>query len=358
MTAHRLPPVVEMRAALLARDAAYDGIFFTGVRTTGVFCRPTCPAKKPRPEHVEFFRSIRDALSAGFRPCKRCRPVEPEGTPPAWLGHLMRAAEADPSRRWTDADLRRHGMNPDRVRRWFQKHHGMTFHAYGRARRLGLALGQIRHGSGVAAAAFEHGYGSLSGFNEAFRQFLGTAPRDARKSALVTLGRIPTPLGPMVAGATEEALCLLEFADRRMLETQLGRLRTRLNCALVPGNNAVIDRLAGELEAYFSGRLQRFSVPLLAQGTPFQRTVWRRLQQIPFGATTNYAAVARDVGRPKAIRAVARANGDNPVAIIVPCHRVVGSDGQLTGYGGGLWRKQRLLEHEALRAPRAVSPGA
>ncbi len=340
-----LPSRTEMLAAFLSRDAAYDGVFVTAVRTTGIFCRP---ARKPRAENVEFHASAREALSAGYRPCSRCRPLEPRGTAPAWLGSLLRELEADPTRRWRDADLGRLGLNPDRVRRWFQAHHGMSFHAYHRARRLGLALGRIRQGSPVTPAAFDHGYDSLSGFNDAIRRLLGSSAGRARASIVVTLNRILTPLGPTLAGATADGLCLLEFADRRMLETQLRRLQARLGAVFVPGTNGILGRLAHELERYFAGRLRDFSVPLSTPGTAFQRRVWNGLQRVPYGTTTSYARLARGLGRPEAVRAVARANGDNRIAILIPCHRVVGSDGRLTGYGGGLWRKRRLLEHEGV----------
>ena len=346
MKTHALPRRGEMVAAFLSRDGSYDGVFFTGVRTTGVFCRPTCTAKKPREENVEFFSSTQEALFAGFRPCKRCWPMEPTGSRPGWLRKLMRDFDAEPERRWTDRDLRSRGVSPERVRRWFQSHHGMTFHAYGRARRLGLALGQIKHGSGVSQAAFRAGYDSLSGFNDAFRRLLGEAPTALTDAKVVTVTRIPTPLGPMVAGAVDDALCLLEFADRRMIETQIVRLRRRLNCVFVPGSSALFTELTGELERYFRGGLTEFSVPLLTPGTAFQRLVWSHLRAIPSGTTRTYGEVAAEIGRPNAVRAVARANGDNRIAILIPCHRVIGSDGKLTGYGGGLWRKRRLLEIE------------
>ncbi len=346
MNTPTMPHRGEMITAFLSRDGSYDGVFFTGVQTTGIFCRPTCPAKKPREDNVEFFSSTQAALLAGFRPCKRCRPMEPTGSRPAWLRELMREFEAEPERRWTDRDLRDRGLSPERVRRWFQSHHGMTFHAYGRARRLGLALGQIKHGSGVSRAAFQTGYDSLSGFNEAFRRFMGDAPTALADARVVTVTRITTPLGPMVAGSVDDALCLLEFADRRMIETQLVRLRKRLDCVFVPGADALFDELTGELEDYFRGRLTEFSVPLLTPGTDFQRLVWSQLRAIPSGTTRTYGDIAAEIGRPTAVRAVARANGDNRIAILIPCHRVVGSDGKLTGYGGGLWRKRRLLELE------------
>ena len=336
-----------MIAAFLSRDGSYDGVFFTGVRTTGIFCRPACSAKKPREENVDFFATTRDALLAGFRPCKRCRPMQPSGALPSWLDPLMRDVEAEPERRWTDQDLRGRGLSPERIRRWFQSNHGMTFHAYSRVRRLGLALGQIQQGSGVSRAAFDSGYESLSGFNEAFKRFVGQAPRDVRSSTVVTVNRIPTPLGPMVAGSVDGALCLLEFADRRMLETQLVRLQRHLDCVFVPGTSELFDRLAEQLELYFSGEATDFSVPILTPGTPFQQQVWERLREIPPGTTKSYGDIAREIGHPTAVRAVARANGDNRIAILIPCHRVIGADGKLTGYGGGLWRKQRLLDVEA-----------
>ena len=346
MNTRAMPHRGEMVEAFFARDGSYDGVFFTGVLTTGIFCRPTCPAKKPQEGNVEFFSSAEGALLAGFRPCKRCRPMEPIGSSPTWLRALMRDFDAEPEKRWTDQNLRDRGLSPERVRRWFQAHHGMTFHAYGRARRLGLALGQIKHGSRVSRAAYRTGYGSLSGFNDAFKRFLGEAPTALTGAKVVMVTRITTPLGPMVAGSVDDTLCLLEFSDRRMIETQIARLRERLECVFVPGTSALFTVLAGELESYFRGRLTEFSIPLLTPGTDFQRSVWSRLRAIPSGTTRSYAEVATEIGRPTAVRAVARANGDNRIAILIPCHRVVGSDGRLTGYGGGLWRKQRLLEIE------------
>lgn len=352
MSIESLPAHAEMMDAFQNRNATYDGVFFTGVRTTGIFCRPVCPARKPKPQHVEFFATARDALYSGYRPCRRCRPMEPGGSTPEWLRDLLAALDKDPTRRWKDHDLRELGLHPDRVRRWFQRHHGMTFHAYCRSRRLGLAFEQIREGVGVSTTAYEHGYESLSGFNEAFRQLVGAAPRAVGTGIVLQVTRVLTPLGPMIAGGTDEALYFFEFSDRRRLERQLDRLRSRLDCVLVPGDNDLLKRTTEEIEAYFAGTLQQFSIPLLAPGTEFQKTVWDELQRIPFGETRSYADVARAIGRASAVRAVANANGDNRMAIFIPCHRVVGSDGRLTGYGGGLWRKQHLLDLES-----RVSPG-
>jgi len=346
MTTLQLPPESVMLEAFLERDPTFDGVFVTGVHTTGIFCRPTCSAKKPLPENLSFFGTPREALTSGFRPCLRCRPLEPTGTPPQWLRPLLRALEEDPARRWTDQDVRLRGLSPERVRRWFKKNHGMTFQAYNRARRLGAALGQVQGGSRVSRAAFEVGYDSLSGFQEAFRRYFGESPTDLDAAAVVRVSRIVTPLGPMLVGATDDTLCLLEFVDRRMLPNQIARIRSRLGAVFVPDTNEVIQRVEREVTSYFAGELQAFDTPIELCGSDFQRAVWQGLLEIPYGETRSYGQVARAVGRPAAVRAVGRANGMNALAIMVPCHRVVGADGNLVGYGGGLWRKQRLLDLE------------
>ena len=349
--AYDLPSTDEMFRAVTERDRAYDGVFVTAVRTTGIFCRPTCPAKKPRRENVEFFSTTRDALAAGYRPCLRCRPMEPAGDLPVWLRDLLADVERDPARRWSDADLRARSLDPARVRRWFHAHHGMTFHAYQRARRLGLALARIRHGDDLTGAAFDHGYESLSGFRDAFARLFGETPGSSRTRGTThgVVTRLTTPLGPMVAAVTDRGVCLLEFADRRMLETQVRRLRRRLGGAVfTPGTHPHLDRLEEQLREYFNGRLRRFDVPLDLPGTEFQHSVWQELQQVPYGETSTYERLARAIGRPTATRAVGRANGDNRLAILVPCHRIVRSDGTLCGYGGGVWRKQRLLDLERM----------
>lgn len=350
-----MPPEREMQRAMLEADSSYDGVFFTAVKTTGIFCRPSCSARKPRRQNVEFFSTARDALFAGYRACLRCRPLEPAGQVPGWLRSLLDQVEKDPLARWTDADLRHRGVDPSRVRRWFNKHHGMTFHAYQRARRLGRALGQLSHGVDMLDVAYEHGYESLSGFRDAFEQLFGGAPGRVRGRERVVVNRLLTPLGPMLAGATEAGLCLLEFADRRMLQTQVNTLVRRLQCAVTPGSNEHLHKTAVQLREYFAGTRQRFDVPLVMPGTEFQQAAWEQLLRIPYGATVSYQQQAKSIGRQAAVRAVGRANGENRIAILVPCHRVVGKDGRLHGYGGGLWRKRLLLELETVQLEAATA---
>lgn len=345
-----LPPRGEMERAFMASDATYDGIFLTGVRTTGIFCRPSCRARKPLPTNVEFFASIRDALFAGYRPCRRCQPAISSDATPDWAKRLLAAVEEQPDRRLRDADLHQFGVDPARARRFFLEHYGMTFQAYCRGRRLSGALRQLREGESLDDVALGSGWESHSGFRDAFAKTFGVAPGRGREDASAILtALVDTPLGTMIAGATDEGLCLLEFTDRRMLEAQITRLRGILKQPLVPGEHEHLTRTREELQRYFEGRLDTFTVPLVFRGTPFEERVWRELMRIPYGETRSYAQMADRVAAPGAQRAVGRANGMNRIAIVIPCHRVVNSDGKLGGYGGGLWRKHWLLGLEQKR---------
>jgi AraC family transcriptional regulator of adaptative response/methylated-DNA-[protein]-cysteine methyltransferase len=341
-----LPDSETLYAALVNKDSSFEGIFVAGIKTTGIFCRPTCTARKPKPENVEFFRSAHDALLRGYRPCKVCSPLAYKGAAPDWLKPLLAEIDANPQIRLQDHELRERGLEPSRVRYWFKKQHGMTFQAYLRALRIGQAFGRIKVGEGVTGMAFESGYESLSGFTDSFKKTTGFAPSQSPERGLITTIQILTPLGPMMAGATEDGICLLEFIDRRMLETEFKQLSKLLNAECIPGASKYFDPLNSQLEEYFAGTRKEFVLPLVLAGTPFQQKVWSGLQTIPYGTTRSYKQQAEALGMPNAVRAVANANGDNHIAIIIPCHRVIGSDGKLTGYGGGLWRKQHLLDLE------------
>jgi AraC family transcriptional regulator of adaptative response/methylated-DNA-[protein]-cysteine methyltransferase len=363
-----LPRESEMDRAMYARDTSYDGLFFGCVRTTGVFCRPSCAARKPNKKNLIYHATVRDCLLDGFRPCKRCRPLAINGHTADWLDTLIEKIEESPGARLSDADLSASGMSPYRIRRYFVRNFGMTFQAYHRTRRMGLALEQLQAGGGsvrsvfspqrsralVLTVAFDHSYESLSGFRDAFQRVFGTTPGQSAGVQCIVTTRVETPLGPMVAAATEEGVCLLEFADRRAFQRQTEVLRRRLKRVIVPGHNAHLDRLAKELTEYFDGTRRTFSVPLVCPGTAFQQKTWEELRRIPYGSTTSYSRLARTIGHPGSQRAVGRANGDNRIAIVIPCHRVVKDDGTLCGYGGGVWRKQHLLDLEKAGAPGAA----
>lgn len=343
----RLPPRHEMERAMLGGDASYDGIFFVAVKTTGIFCLPSCrPPRRPRPENVEFFGTIREALSAGYRACKLCRPLELEGGQPVWVERLLARVEQAPQERIQASDLRDWGLSPERVRRWFQRRYGMTFAAWCRSRRLSEAFTRLRDGADLDDVALEHGYASPSGFREAFGQTFGQPPGQSDQTPCVVTTMLDSPLGRLLAAATDEGICLLEFVDRHMLERNLATIRRRIASTILPGQHRWLAQLKDELQDYFDGRLKTFMVPIATRGTPFQERVWNELCRIPHGTAISYEELAARVGQPTAVRAVANANGQNRVSILIPCHRVVGKNGDLTGYGGGLWRKRLLLRSE------------
>ncbi|MEP0368701.1 MAG: methylated-DNA--[protein]-cysteine S-methyltransferase [Cyclobacteriaceae bacterium] len=332
--------------ALVKKDSQFLGTFYACVKTTKIFCVSTCTARKPKQENVFFVDSAKEALQHGFRPCKVCKPTQKVHEPPHEVRELIKMVSANPEVRIQDYQIKQMGFAPEKIRRWFNKHHGMTFQAYQRMIRINTAYHEIKKGNNVTSTAFKSGYESLSGFGAAFKNLFGVPPENSTLQTVITLHRFNTPLGPMYAAATDEALCLLEFTDRRMLETEFVDLRKRLNANILPGENKITRQTETEISAYFEGKRTSFTVPLLTPGTDFQVQVWKELQNIPSGQTRSYLKQAEALGNPQAIRAVARANGMNRIAIIIPCHRVIGSDGSLTGYAGGLPRKKWLLEHE------------
>jgi len=332
-------------AALLGRNADYDGVFYVGVRTTGIFCRPTCPARKPKRENCEFFGDAQAALLASYRPCARCRPLSHPNETSDVVRRLVEAVEREPLKRWRDADFDALAVHASTARRQFQKRFGMTFVEYARARRLGSAFKAIRGGERVIDAQLDAGFESPSGFRDAFTRIMGAPPASRATKALFAAW-VDTPLGPMTAIADERSLHLLEFVDRRGLEREIERLRLRQKAGIAPGRTAPIAQIEAELADYFAGRSLKFATPLARAGSPFQNAVWDALLTIRPGETWSYAKLARAVGSPKAVRAAGTANGANQLAIVIPCHRVINSDGKLGGYAGGLPRKQWLLEHE------------
>ena len=335
-------------SALLKRDSSFEGIAVVCVKTTGIFCRFSCSARKPKRENVEFMSSPHEALLHGYRPCKVCNPLAYHGSAPDWISPLLAEINENPNLSLHDQDLRSRGLDPARVSRWFKKNHNMTFQSYLRSLRIGQAFGRLKLGGSVTDIAFDSGYDSLSGFSDSFKRTTHLTPSESRHEHIIYTTRILTPVGPMLAGGTGEGICLLEFIDRRMLETQIKRVTHRLHARVLPGENQYFYLLKQQLDEYFASKRQQFDIPLVLAGTPFQQRVWTLLQSIPFGETRSYKQQAEALGDPAAIRAVARANGDNRISILIPCHRVIGSNGELVGYGGGLWRKQYLLNLESV----------
>ena len=338
----------EKYTALVEKNADYDGAFFVAVKTTGIFCRTTCTARKPKRENVIFYDTIQEAMAAGYRPCKICRPMESANRIPDDIASLLKEAESKPDFHITEWELRKRGFDPNTLRRWFQKQYGMTFQAFCRMNRINTAFGAMQDGNSVLEASLESGYSSVSGFSAAFDKTIGAAPgrTKRKKTNKLVYRRFDAPLGPMVVIASGEGVCLLEFGDRRMLESELQDLERRLNAVILPGSNVFTEIAIREITEYFEGTRKDFTVRLHTPGTLFQQRVWGALREIPYGVIRSYGEIAAQIVEPKAVRAVGAANGMNRIAIIIPCHRVIGADGALTGYGGGLWRKDWLLKHE------------
>ena len=336
----------EFWRALQQRDSSYEGIFFLGVKTTGIFCRPVCSARKPLRKNVEFFPGKTEALHAGFRPCLRCKPMQTTGEVPTLIEKLRKQIESDPAARLRERDLLDMGIDPSTARRQFQRYFGISFQAYQRARRMGLALAAVRKGINVLDTQLDHGFESSSGFREAFAKLFGTAPSKSDAVHCLLAQWIESPLGAILALADDNGVHVFDWVDRRGLEREIVRLRAKTKFVILPGSHPVLDQARREIEEYFAGKRKIFTVACAHRGTDFQQHVWAELLKIPAGETRSYADIANRIGKPKAVRAVARATGDNFRGIIIPCHRVIGSDGSLTGYGGGLARKQWLLDHE------------
>ncbi|CAL2095925.1 Methylated-DNA--protein-cysteine methyltransferase [Tenacibaculum sp. 190524A02b] len=336
--------------ALLDRKQSFVGIFFVGVKTTSVFCIATCRARKPKLKNVEFYTSFKEALDNGYRPCKICKPTENANQAPEQVEKAIILVKENPKDKITDFQLRKKGISPEVVRRWFKNNYGMTFQAYQRMYRINNAFQELKKGKNATDTAFDTSYESLSGFGYTFKKLVGKSPKQIKDKNIILINRLTTPLGPMFVCATDNGICLLEFVDRRMLETEFKDLQKLLKANIILGENEHIKQVKKEIKEYFEGVRKKFDVKLETPGTDFQNSVWNCLQQIEYGTTITYQKQAEKINKPKAIRAVASANGNNRTSIIIPCHRVIGKDGKMTGYGGGIERKKWLIEHERKNA--------
>lgn len=335
-----------MYRASLDKNPDFEGVYWMAVKTTGIFCRPTCTARKPKAENVEFFSATKDALENGYRPCKICKPLENLDATPPEIKQLIKEISENPNHKIKDADLLERKLNPTKIRRWFLKNHNVSFHEFQRQLFLNEAYKKIQDGENILETAYNAGFESLSGFNDGFKKLFGNSPKNLDGQHIINIKRLETPIGIMFGGATKEGICMLEFGDRKNLEDTFQFLANTLEVKIVIGENAHLKLLEEELSKYFDGKLKQFSVPLSPVGTEFQKSVWKILEKIPFGEIWSYKKQAEALGDIKKVRAVANANGLNKISIVIPCHRVIGSNGKLTGYGGGVWRKQKLLQLE------------
>ncbi len=364
--------------AVVRADAEADGAFFYAVRSTGIFCRPSCRSRKPSPENVRFFDRAEDAVSAGFRPCKRCRPDLIVYLPDQEVTERAKAAirENLADKKQASEALSRLGLTRHRLDQVFRAREGVSPAEYLNRLRLDEAARALRETSRSSLdIAQSLGFESPSAFADFFKKRAGASPRAFRKgelslpkSDLETISTFETALGPVTVREEGGAILSLRFGraqDARdgtadsckdtaqdngdacaMDGREVTARDTRDACVTDAREGSTLSELKKQLEEYFSGGRKRFDLPVNPQGTPFQKRVWATLMGIPYGETRTYAQIAESIGMPKASRAVGAACRENPVLVLIPCHRVVGSDGALRGYAGGLDRKRQLLKLE------------
>jgi AraC family transcriptional regulator of adaptative response/methylated-DNA-[protein]-cysteine methyltransferase len=338
--------------ALETRDTHMDGVFLYAVITTGVYCRPTCPSRRPRRENVIFFQRRDAAERAGFRPCMRCKP-ECERTRDAqselvekicrYLEHHLDEAVT------LDGLSRQLNLSPFHLQRTFKAATGITPRAYADFCRLESFKGGLREGRSVTNALYDAGYGSSSRLYERAASQLGMTPAAYQRGGPgleIRYDVLDTPAGMLLVAATGKGVCAIQFgSSAKKLEESV---RAEFPAAKVRRNPDFLSAWASQLRGHLSGRLHSLDIPLDIQATAFQRRVWEYLQTIPYGSTQSYGEIANKIRQPRAARAVARACASNPVAVVIPCHRVVRGDGVTGGYRWGEERKRKLLRMEKL----------
>jgi AraC family transcriptional regulator of adaptative response/methylated-DNA-[protein]-cysteine methyltransferase len=338
-------------ASVLARDVRADGAFVYAVRTTGVYCRPSCPSRRPRPESVMFFIGPDAAELAGFRECRRCHPRAGSAAP-AGLLDVRRACafiQRHAARPLTLARIATHvGVSAFHLQRTFTKLVGISPRAYQEAVRAGRFREGLRNGTPVSGAVYDAGYGSISRVYERRPTGRGMTPaayRRGGKGMAMTYTIVDSPVGRMMVAGTENGICSVKLGDRdERLEQEL---RREYPAASIARDRSGLRTWVGALLGHLDGSQPHLDLPIDVRATAFQWKVWRYLQSIPAGETRAYSEVAKAIGRPAAVRAVARACATNPVCLVVPCHRVIGKNGSLTGYRWGMKRKKDLLQMES-----------
>jgi len=331
---------------VMERDARQDGRFVFAVRTTGIYCRPSCPSRRPRRDSVEFFPDPTQAERAGYRACLRCKPTEISAQARAVTRARQVLDEAGGV--VTLAELsRRVGVSPFHLQRLFKRATGLSPREYQSARRMQRVKRGLRKGDDVTTALYDAGFGSSSRLYEKAHQQLGMTPGTYRRGGAgmaIQFAIVPSSLGRLLVAATARGLCAVRFGESA---SELEReLREEFSSAQIHRDDAALQRYMQPLLASLRGASVTMDLPLDVRATVFQKKVWDALREIPAGETRSYTEVARTIGSPKAVRAVATACASNPVALAVPCHRVVRSDGELAGYRWGIERKKKLLQQE------------
>ncbi|MFZ5826375.1 MAG: bifunctional DNA-binding transcriptional regulator/O6-methylguanine-DNA methyltransferase Ada [Bacillota bacterium] len=341
--------------AVVQRDGRADGLFYYGVASTGIYCRPSCPSRRPRRENVRFFDSQEAAEQAGFRPCRRCRPeaLSTQQRVVAQVQELLQTAETPPSLAELGTAV---GLSPFHLQRLFKRATGLSPREYANHCRLERLKVGLKQGATVTEALYEAGYGSSRALYDQAQTHLGMTPSAYRRGGAgerIAYACAETPLGWVLVAATGRGLCALRFGEAEgALVAELAAEFPR--AALVPGASELAPYVEA-VKAYLSGGRTSLDLPLDVKATAFQQQVWGALRSIPYGEVRSYREVAAMIGQPAAVRAVARACATNPVALAVPCHRVVRANGDLSGYRWGVERKQRLLERERAVAERPHS---
>jgi AraC family transcriptional regulator of adaptative response/methylated-DNA-[protein]-cysteine methyltransferase len=335
--------------SVLTRDADADGRFVYAVRSTKIYCRPSCPSRRPRRDRVEFFRQPMDAERSGYRACKRCRPNQPAPSDP-WIAKIQRAclwlAAAD-TRPSLAALARKLGGSPYHLQRNFKRLVGLTPRAYTDACRMGAVKRALHHGDDVTAAVYGAGYGSSSRFYERASSRLGMLPSTYRRGGSgmsIHYTIVDSSMGQVLVAATGRGICAVAMgASGTELKCGLAR---EYPAATITASDGAMTRWTAEILARLAGRMPHLALPLDVRATAFQWQVWQALAAIPSGETRTYGEIASAIGQPRAARAVARACATNPVAVAIPCHRVVAASGAIGGYRWGGDRKKKLLARE------------
>jgi AraC family transcriptional regulator of adaptative response/methylated-DNA-[protein]-cysteine methyltransferase len=336
--------------AVQARDPAYDGRFVTGVVSTGIYCRPSCPARHPRRENVRFYRSGEEAAADGLRPCLRCRPDEVSRDKTAIEHALQLLREADEPLSLTEL-ARAVGYSPHHFHRLFKRATGVTPAAFVRASRAQRLEASLDENGRITDAIYDSGYSGPGRFYADAKERLGMTPsawKDGGRGETIRWTIAQSSLGPLLVAATGKGICRLTFDEGE------DALRRRFPNARIDRGGEELERLAARAVAAVEAPGQSHDLPLDVRGTAFQEAVWHELSRIPPGETASYAALAARTGKPGATRAVGTACGANPVAILIPCHRALRSDGTLGGYAGGLERKVELLQREGVSSSQQL----